>query len=215
MDNSAFTEYFTSNNIRIAGDAMNPLFLAVDVAKRIGDTNHNAIISKYKPSYVEKLPHRDYPNHTAGVNFLTEPGLYRYLLRSERKEAEPFQEWVYDQLKLLRLKLIDSVALAAKIAQDKLKIAQEDLRAANDIIDAVSISTYDSARVDSCPRGLSEHYMGRFLIQYRVMRPELTRELIDNDLSEQLYIIACHMYNDEQTEYYKLVELILCNHFKI
>lgn len=214
--NCAFTEYFTSKEIRIAGDTFNPLFLAVDIARRIDDKNHNAVIKNYPPNYVVKMFHKDFPNQTNGVNFLTEKGLYRYLLRSESKKAEPFQEWVYDQLTTLRKRLVSDAELNAKIANDKLTIAYTDLEAANDIIDAVAIGVYDDTRVDSCARGMSEYYIGRFLIQYKDYRGKKTRADIPEYISEGLYLIASKMYQrDEQIKFYEIVEDVLCNHYGI
>lgn len=49
-----------------------------------------------KNSHVQNLDFRKLNNR--GENFLTEAGIYKFLFRSRRKEAEKFQEWVTDEV---------------------------------------------------------------------------------------------------------------------
>lgn len=36
--------------------------------------------------------------HNAGENFLTESGVYKLIFKSDKKEAEKFQDWVADEV---------------------------------------------------------------------------------------------------------------------
>jgi prophage antirepressor-like protein len=109
---------FSQKNIRIAGDVATPLFCASDVAKEIGDTSQRHILSSYAPKYKITMVMYDTRGRKHSMLMLTEQGLYRYLLRSNRPTAELFQEWVYELLVQVRRRVADEARLAVKIAQE-------------------------------------------------------------------------------------------------
>src|SRR5271169_5176223 len=116
---------FESENIRIIGTVESPLFVARDVAERIGDLpNFRRIVGKYgaEDGLRETRPCLDAMGRPQSTIFLTETGLYIYLLQSEREEAKEFQKWVVRQLSAIRRQLIDAAQLKAKIAADTIRL---------------------------------------------------------------------------------------------
>ena len=57
---------------------------------------NNKQVVKLKNLDVKDVPIRKLNNR--GENFLTEAGIYKFLFRSRRKEAEKFQDWVTDEV---------------------------------------------------------------------------------------------------------------------
>lgn len=158
-----FTVYFEEQNIRVTGDPLKPLFAAVDVGARIGDDNIRRKLKTYTDKYHTRNRYTDKLGRSVEMSFLTERGLYKYLLQSTRPEAEAFQDWVYDRLCEIRLQIVDAAALETKIAQDREKLAIAEKTAAYDNMDMMTISVYDDARSDSDYKGLAEFYIARYI----------------------------------------------------
>ncbi len=111
---------FQARNIRILGSVCEPLFCAADVAKYIEDDNSVRIFQKQTPEdYIRWETVRDSRGRMQKTRFLTESGLYRYLLQSTCEEAESFQLFTYSLLKETRRRTVDNIQLAAKIEQTK------------------------------------------------------------------------------------------------
>src|SRR5579872_6240651 len=111
---------FQEKGIRILGTAEDPLFCAPDTAKYIGDAHSDRVFRESTPEeYIRWELARDARGRLQKTRFLTESGLYRYLLRSGRPRAEEFQSYVYNLLKTERKRIIDSVQLELRIAQTK------------------------------------------------------------------------------------------------
>jgi len=91
------TKQFRENNVRILGDAENPLFCAKDVCTILGlENNRRALMTI-------PLKYREWHIVTSGgqrrkLNFLTEAGLYKLILKSQKKEAEEFQDWLCEEV---------------------------------------------------------------------------------------------------------------------
>jgi prophage antirepressor-like protein len=119
---------FEEKTIRIAGTATSPLFVAADLAAAIKDKNYLRALERYGSRHkrVLELPNRQ--GELRDFIMLTEVGAYKYLLGSKRPKAEPFQNWVEDQLVTLRRE--GQVALETQISQAKLtlKIAGDHAR---------------------------------------------------------------------------------------
>lgn len=75
--------------------------VAADVAKALNFRDaYNATLkmkTKYRGTYKVSTPSGDQE-----MIILNEKGLYRLIMRSNKKEAEEFQDWVYEMLKELR-----------------------------------------------------------------------------------------------------------------
>ena len=57
---------------------------------------NNKQVVKLKNLDVKDVPIRKLNN--AGENFLTESGVYKLIFKSNKKEAEKFQDWVTDEV---------------------------------------------------------------------------------------------------------------------
>lgn len=103
--------YFTGENIRIIGSPGSPLFCGIDVARRIDDSRYKITLAGYTPEYVRKEKIADSRGCIRETYFLTETGLYKYLLQSHRPAAEKFQLFVYEQLRKLRERLVEDALI--------------------------------------------------------------------------------------------------------
>ena len=81
-------------NIRVLGTWKQPLFVALDICKVLG--------LKCTTSSLLKIPGRDKCKQKIyngrrfeNTNLLTEPGLYRLIMRSNKPIAIQFQDWIY------------------------------------------------------------------------------------------------------------------------
>lgn len=78
-----------------------PWFVAVDVATILGYTNTRKAITDHVPARHRKgndsFPLADLGLHPQTV-LISEPGLYRLVMRSNAPLAEPFQDWVTDEV---------------------------------------------------------------------------------------------------------------------
>jgi prophage antirepressor-like protein len=116
------TQIFWDKHIRILGTVTDPLFCAKDIAAHIGDVNYVRTLRGYKAdateatgAYICTIISLDARGLSRNTLYLTEKGLYRYLLRSDLPKAIEFQSYVYDLLKAERKRIIDSTLLALKI----------------------------------------------------------------------------------------------------
>lgn len=91
---------FNSNQIRVFVNEKNePEFCATDVTKILGYTNGRDAIAKHcKSDGVAKRDTIDSLGRTQPTTFISESNLYRLILKSENKEAEPFENFVCDEV---------------------------------------------------------------------------------------------------------------------
>ena len=100
---------FKGNEVEIFEYKGEILFNPRDIAKCIGITESTLRdhISKFTKTQVIKLKNKDILDvglidflklNNAGENFLKEPGLYKLIFKSEKPEAEEFQDWVTDSV---------------------------------------------------------------------------------------------------------------------
>jgi prophage antirepressor-like protein len=113
-DFTSLIEYFVSKDIRITGSVNNPLFCLIDVAKHIDDVNYNRTCEKYDESLKKNIDYNT-GKKIQNMGFLTEYGLYEYLLTSPRPKAKEFRRMVFEILKQIRKKVVDSVKLQYKL----------------------------------------------------------------------------------------------------
>jgi prophage antirepressor-like protein len=95
-ENRQLSQLFLDSKIRVLGSVNQPLFCAADVGQHIGDKHVRRVIKDYDEKYRRTEAIKDPSGRTQPTIFLTEKGLYRYLLQSRRKEAEAFQDLAYD-----------------------------------------------------------------------------------------------------------------------
>lgn len=112
---------FKAKGIRICGSIEKLRAVASDVGDYIGDVHYNRIITRYSLKYMEILPGIDSRGQRRPIMYLTEEGIYKYLMQSKLEAAEEFQEFVFDLIKEERKRTVDSIQLALKIAQAELE----------------------------------------------------------------------------------------------
>ena len=114
-------EIFEAKEIRILGTVDEPLFCATDVAAHIDDSHdYVRTVSKYTlGEYTQKIEGGSTGRGRPAVWFLTEAGLYKYLMQSKKEKAEEFQRFVYKLLKEERKRTVDAIQLALKIERTK------------------------------------------------------------------------------------------------
>lgn len=204
-NSSPFIDIFMSKGVRVAGSPHKPLFVAIDVAKLIGDTHQGRKLVKYTNKYLVKLNHVNEQGHLVEMNFLTERGLYKYLLQSDRPEAEAFQDWVYDRLCEIRVQIVVNKDLELRIAQDNLRITLEN-------VNHMTVSFYDDSRLDSCPHGLAYFYITRFITRRQI---DTGKVINFDDIPENIVCglkrRAVYYFRKNHKEYIEMCEETLYN----
>lgn len=130
-------ELFQDRNIRILGTTDEPLFCAADVAAHIVDANSTRVFKTYKNGvYIRWAMVGDVRGTRQKTRFLTEAGLYKYLLQSKCSRAETFQIYTYNLLKVERRKIVDSTLLEARIAQTRFESCRQENTTLRETIEA-------------------------------------------------------------------------------
>lgn len=80
-------------NIRIAGTNDNPLFCLVDVC-RVLEIQPSVTKRRLKQDGVNLIKVTDACGREQLTTFITEQNLYKVIMRSDKPQAEPFQDWV-------------------------------------------------------------------------------------------------------------------------
>lgn len=80
----------------VLGENNEPLFCALDVAKALGYKNPaKAVIQHCKGVTVLETPTQ---GGLQSIKFITEPNVYRLVMRSKTEKAEMSQDWVYNEV---------------------------------------------------------------------------------------------------------------------
>lgn len=90
-------QVFSNENfgsVRVVGDSQNPLFCARDVCKALGYKNGRENLSKWFPDGLVKNYIIDSLGRKQLASFLNEMQLYKFVMRSNAKNTEQFQDWV-------------------------------------------------------------------------------------------------------------------------
>jgi prophage antirepressor-like protein len=119
-------------------EAGEPLFCLKDVCDNLNITNARAVAQRLDEDELRKL---DLLGRSGETNFVTEPGMYTVILRSDSPKAKPMQKWVTSEvLPALRktggymLSRADEtpeqlMARALKVAEDTLKRPRQKMHA--------------------------------------------------------------------------------------
>jgi|GEM_PF-6082932 len=103
-NSNSITTYKNENfgDIRVMGDANNPLFCLVDICKALGVFSTNKVARAIKrefgwgelnsPHIIDRLGRRQ------KAIFITEPQLYFVLMRSDKPNAKLFRQWVINRV---------------------------------------------------------------------------------------------------------------------
>jgi hypothetical protein len=155
----ALCEFFKSKNICLRGTIKYPQFRCCDVAAYIMDHNIDRTTKDFSEKYMISVKYSDTLGRERETNFFTERGLYKYLLRSKRPKAEPFQEWVFDVLCEIRKKMLDDI-FGQKVTSDKELFATIDKNIKmRSIIESIIVSKYDTSSLGSDHIGMANFYI--------------------------------------------------------
>lgn len=118
FDNPQFGE------IRTAGTSEKPLFCLADVC-RVLDLQVTPTKNRLKPDGVSLIKVIDSLGREQEATFITEQNLYKVIMRSDKPQAEPFQDWVCGEVlpsirktgSYLTEKLLSPSELILKLAQ--------------------------------------------------------------------------------------------------
>lgn len=107
--NNLTTFNYLSNSVRVIEIDGNPWFVASDVCRVLsihiradGSVNTSNALSKLPTDEKQNLPYKDahrmglqlIASRAYGVSIISESGLYRLTMRSDKPEARQFQDWV-------------------------------------------------------------------------------------------------------------------------
>lgn len=99
-------DLFTS--VLIQGTSEDPLFKLTDVAKYIGDDKPNRKISHFDSTLKISATYHD-QTQTRRADFLTEQGLYEYMMLSKTPMAKQFKDMIVNILKQVRKQVISKL----------------------------------------------------------------------------------------------------------
>lgn len=86
--------YFQSNEVRTITIEGQPWFVAADVCAALGLENPTMALKKVPEKHTALNRIEGRGEQAREVNTVSEPGLYRLILRSDKPQAEPFMEWI-------------------------------------------------------------------------------------------------------------------------
>jgi prophage antirepressor-like protein len=91
--NMLTTLQFEGKSIRMVGTSDQPEWVAADVCELLGIRNPSESMRKF-PANSKGISSADTPSGIQEMLTVTEPGLYRLILKSRKPEAERFQTFV-------------------------------------------------------------------------------------------------------------------------
>jgi prophage antirepressor-like protein len=92
---------FNGLNIQVYGTYDEPLFKAKDIGDLLGMSNIREVIKNFNNKQ-KVVSLTDTLGGQQNTTFLTEQGLYKVLMRSRKKIAEQFQDWVCEVVEEIR-----------------------------------------------------------------------------------------------------------------
>lgn len=96
---SALSFCFESNQVRVLGTIVNPLFVAIDICKALGFKNPwDAIKQHVDPDDLCKQEITDSLNRKQEVNCVNESGMYALIFGSKLPSAKRFKKWVTSEV---------------------------------------------------------------------------------------------------------------------
>jgi prophage antirepressor-like protein len=126
---------FQDNQVRVLMLDNNPWFVASDVCKVLDLNNISQALTRLKDYEKSTIITNDVTGRNQEMAIMSEPGLYRLILTSRKPEAEPFQDWVCQEvLPQIRktgsyqVKPKSEIELLIESAQHLLKLQQEQER---------------------------------------------------------------------------------------
>lgn len=122
MSNSlVLKECFDGHEIRVAGDTLKPMFVAMDVCQAIGISNHKVAVSRLDSDEIDGVSLTDPIGRPQETLVVSESGLYTLILRcrdacTPGTPAHRFRKWVTSEvLPSIRKKTAQQKALSNQV----------------------------------------------------------------------------------------------------
>ena len=90
-------------NVRSIGTEEEPWFVAADIGKVLGIEKMSHHLGNYKEGTEKGVEDLVTPGGVQKMIVLSEMATYKFLMRSQKPQAEPFQDWLAGIVKKLRL----------------------------------------------------------------------------------------------------------------
>lgn len=199
---------FENDRVRIAGTVEDPLFVAGDIAREIGDQNNVYRYMKesaYENDWTIIRGADGTGRREQEMYVFTEIGLYRYLARSNLPRAIQFQNEVFNIVKGLRKKIVDNAKLREKIANDVIGRLKQDVAKLEDK-EKYYVDNYHNDYVkqpDHEFKQMADHYMNMFIYEYKYRFPSEPRNVnlntmmlpADFTLDDIPFEVKCEIYS--------------------
>lgn len=118
---------FKDLDITIYGTYEEPLFKAKDIGQLLEMSNIREVIKNFNERQRCDVSLTDAIGREQNTTFLTEQGLYKVLMRSRKKIAEQFQDWVCEVVEEIRKKGKYDLEEKLKEHQQLLQVTQQEL----------------------------------------------------------------------------------------
>jgi len=89
---------FNENNIRILGTSENPMFVVKDICKILGLSNVTEVLRNIPDKWKCSVKLNTSTQGLQTSNVVNEAGLYKIIMRSNKPIAQPFQEFVCEEI---------------------------------------------------------------------------------------------------------------------
>jgi len=96
--NTLQTFTFDKKDIRVFGNADEPLFAAVDICKALDIENTTQSVSRLEEDERSTLYTNEGSSNNSELNVVNEAGLYRLVLESRKPEAKAFKRWLLHEV---------------------------------------------------------------------------------------------------------------------
>lgn len=96
--NTLQTFTFDKKDIRVFGNADEPLFPAVDICKALNIQNPSSAVSRLDEDEYSTLILNEGSSNNPELNVVNEAGLYHLIMASRKEEAKPFKRWVMHEV---------------------------------------------------------------------------------------------------------------------
>jgi prophage antirepressor-like protein len=129
---------FNDTNVRVIGSYDKPLFVVKDICKILGLSNTTEVLKNIPDKWIYSEKLNTLNRGIQDTNLVSEAGLYKIIMRSNKEIAQSFQEWVcgevlpsirkkgeYRMNEEYQLKLKQLEEDKLKIEGDKMKVEEE------------------------------------------------------------------------------------------
>lgn len=196
---------FAFENIEIKGTVTDPLFNLWHIANKVnGDGHKCSRFAKKNEDFAYFLPGKNIKGKNKKlVPFVTEKGVYKYLMSLNNDKAKKFQDAIYDALVEYRKQFINLLIQENKIMYEKLIHCKE---MKTNLIFSSFVENRDLT-VDDLFKYCVTKY---FSVTNDFQDPEFTIANIDEKYIKKMYNIAYNSFNGIRNKYGRMLNFEEC-----